>query len=528
MRSRSLAWTGCLAWTACLAAASVAGLAGPAKAAESKNADPIACADLSALELPSTTITLAEVVPAGAFVPPVERQLPPTTPPPSYDQLPPFCRVAATVSPVTDSEIRFEVWMPAEGWNGKFVGTGNGGLSGEIFYFSMAGPLERGYAVANTDTGHRGGGADASFAVGHPEKMVDYAWRAVHEMTVKSKDIVTAHYGTPVRLSYWTGCSSGGRQGLVEAQRFPADYDAIAAAAPANDFLPLLAYGLMVQETLTDPSGGLSPPKVLLLKEAALDACDAADGVTDRVVGRPGACDFDPAGLGCETSASSGCLSESEIEAARRIYGGVKSSTTGEQIFPGPEPTSEPEWLAYRPGVFPIGVNYFRDLVFRDPAWDPSTFDFDADLSRALELDGAKLAATDPDLSEFVERGGKLLLWHGGSDGLIPLDSTIHYYERVLERMGEAAVEDTVRLFLAPGVGHCSGGEGTYQWDPLAELEKWVEQQSTPQRIVASRPLQGGAERTRPLCPYPQVARYTGSGSTDDAESFVCVAPTEQ
>jgi feruloyl esterase len=488
---------------------------------------PTPCEDLAKLSLPNTTITLAERVPAGAFMPPpgAPASPAPDAPKVSYAGLPPFCRVAATVKPVPDSEIRLEVWMPLEHWNGKFVGTGNGGAAGFVFLFSLAEPLARGYAVANTNTGHEGGLADWSFAVGHAEKLIDHGYRAIHEMTVKSKAIVAAHYGTAARQSYWTGCSTGGRQGLMEAHRFPEDYDGIAASAPANNWVPLMAHAAMIQRAMTDPAVPLPPEKLTLVKESAIAACDAADGVRDRVVSDPQTCKFDPGVLQCPYGDGPNCLTPRQIEAVKRIYRGVVNPRTGEQLFPGPEPTSELLWPVFTPAVFPVGRNYFRDIVFNDPAWDLATLDFDADITRARKVSDDVLAMTDPDLTAFVQRGGKLLLWHGWTDGLITPRNTINYYNSVVAKMGADKVTDQVRLFMAPGVNHCSGGEGPSTVDYLSALEQWVEDGKAPERIIASGALDRGAMRTRPLCPYPQIAKYKGQGNPDDAANFECVAP---
>jgi feruloyl esterase len=480
------------------------------------------CEALVDMELRDSAITAATSVPPGGFVP--AEPGPPSIPASLYQGLPAFCRVEATITPTPDSRIRFEVWLPAEGWNGKLMGTGNGGAQGAIFHFAMATPLARGYAVANTDTGHAGDGADWSFAVGHPEKLTDYAWRAVHEMTVRAKAIVEERYGTPARLAYWTGCSSGGRQGLMEAQRFPADYDGIIAGAPANAWIPLMAHTLLAQRAMTDPGGNIPVAKLAMIQEAAIAACDGADGVIDRVAEDPSRCAFDPGKLLCADGDGSTCLTSAQLEWVRRMYRGAVNPRTGESILPGPEPTSEPEWAAYA-GGFPIGANWFRDLVMKDPGWEPLSFDFDRDVARARELERGELDATDPDLGAFAARGGKLLLWHGWSDGLIPARSTIQYHRAVAAKLGPDVTRDHVRLFMAPGVAHCWGGEGPYQIDALSALERWVEQGEAPERLLATRPLDGGATRSRPLCPYPQIAKYKGTGSTDDESSFDCAAP---
>ncbi|MEE8410914.1 MAG: tannase/feruloyl esterase family alpha/beta hydrolase, partial [Acidobacteriota bacterium] len=482
------------------------------------------CTELASLELPYTTIIRAEIVPPGGFVAQANSSTP-GQPAPEYIGLPAFCRVVAIVSSVPDSEIEFELWMPEEGWNGNFVGIGDGGFAGAIFHSELAKPLARGYAVANTDGGHKGGMADATFAVGHPEKLIDHAWRAVHEMTVKSKVIVTTRYGRAARHSLWKGCSTGGRQALKEAQRFPEDYDAIAGGAPANNWVPLMSYALLVQQRLTDPNGAINPAGLALLKEAVIAACDTKDGIADRVINEPQTCEFDPGTLACTSGDVADCLAPHEIESARAIYAGVVHPDTGEVIFPGPEPGSEREWAYFTPDIFPIGENYFRDLVFNDREWDPHTFDFGADLAKATEREFAGLTSTDPDLSKFVERGGKLLLYHGWMDGLITPQNTINYYEAVVHTLGQEVVSDSVRLFMVPGMNHCSGGEGPSDIDILGVLEAWIESGTPPERVLASKTLDDGTERTRPLCPYPQVVRYTGSGSPDDADSFECTEP---
>lgn len=426
-----------------------------------------------------------------------------------------------------DSEIKFEVWMPAEGWNGKFAGTGNGGSAGFIFYADMVEPLARGYAVANTDTGHDGGLGDWSFAVGHPEKLVDAGYRAVHEMTDKSKAIIAAHYGTRAQQSYWTGCSAGGWQGLGEANRFPEDYDAIAARAPATDVALQQAVSVLVQQATSDPAGALTRDTLRIVSKAATAACDAADGVRDQVITDPLTCKFDPEVLQCTERNRSNCLTPHQVQWVKRIYRGVVNPRTGEHTYPGPEPTSEPDWIPpawVSSEITAIGPNYFRDVVFANPRWDMWSFDFDADILRARKQDGG-VTLRNPDVSAFTQRGGKLLLWHGWSDGAIPPRNTINYYSSVVATMGADKVRDEVRLFMAPGVNHCGGGEGAFMIDYFSVLERWVEDGKAPDRIIASRPLEGGAVRTRPLCPYPQIARYKGKGNTDDASNFDCVAP---
>ena len=485
------------------------------------------CAELQRLKLPNTVLTVAEEVAAGAFAPPPGEFAIPAPPgmPPPYGNLPPFCRVAGTIAPVPDSQIRFEVWLPKT-WNGKFAGVGNGGAAGFIFYPSMAEPLSRGYAVAATDTGHSGGLGDWSFAV-HREKLADYSYRAVHETTEKAKSVVKARYGAAASRSYWHGCSAGGRQGLTAAHRFPEDYDGIIARAPASN-LPLQAIrGALIEQATTDPVEPITPDKLKLMTEAAIAACDATDGVRDRTVTDPMTCHFDPGVLACKTGDRPDCLTPRQVTWARQIYAGIRDPKNDEQVFPGMPPTSEVDWIPppFAPEMATIATSYFRHVILHDPTWTPSRLDLGADVARLRTLDDG-VTVTNPDLRAFVRRGGKLLLWHGWSDGALPASNTINDYNNVIATTQEKS--DQIRLFMAPGVHHCAGGEGAWKVDFLSVLEDWVERGNAPERISASRPLEGGGTRTRPLCPYPQVASYKDQGNSDEAGSFVCTAPSSK
>jgi feruloyl esterase len=483
------------------------------------------CDALAKLALPHTTITSAQLVAAGQFTPPGANAAPPGNASP-FATLPAFCRVAATLTPSTDSDIKVEVWMPAAGWNGKFLGVGNGGWSGAISYGSLAAGVRRGYAAASTDTGHSGG--SARFALGHPEKLIDFAWRAVHEMTVQAKALVAAFYGNGPRLSYWTGCSSGGKQGLKEAQRFPADYDGIAAGAPANFWTHLMVGGLWIgQATLKDPASFIPKEKYPVIHNAAVEACDANDGVKDGLIEDPMRCRFDPKALLCAGDDGPACLTAPQVEAAKKIYAGATNPRTAKEIFPGLEPGSELGWgaMAGGPDAFGIVADHFKYVVFKDPTWNFKTLNFDADVDLADGLDGGSLNATDPDLKVFFGRRGKLLLYHGWNDQLIAPRNTINYYKSVVAAVGSTTSTDSVRLFMAPGMTHCAGGEGPSSFDALAAVEQWVESRKAPTEIIASHMSGGVADRTRPLCPYPQVAQYKGTGSIDDAASFVCKTP---
>ncbi|HMJ87617.1 MAG TPA: tannase/feruloyl esterase family alpha/beta hydrolase [Vicinamibacterales bacterium] len=488
------------------------------------------CDSLASMALPQTTITLASVVEAGAFTPPGSAGANPSGPAGQlFRGLPAFCRVAATMRPSSDSDIKVEVWLPAAGWNGKFQAVGNGGWAGTITYAAMASALQRGYATASTDTGHAGTVGDASFALNHPEKVVDFAYRAVHEMTVQAKAIVEQHYGSGPRLSYWNGCSTGGRQGLKEAQKYPADYDGIIAGAPANFMTHLGAHSLWVaQATLKDPASFIPREKFAMIHQAVLDACDALDGVKDGVLEDPRRCHFDPKTIQCTAGDSSGCLTPPQVEAVRRIYAPAKNPRTGAEIFPGLEPGSETGWVAMAGGPRPLSISndHFRFLVFKNPDWDFKTLDFDKDVALADRLDDGLMNATDPNLSAFFKRGGRLLMYHGWNDQLIAPRNSINYYQSVVKAQGGAEkAADSIRLFMVPGMAHCGGGDGTSVFDSLAVLEQWVEQKKTPAQIPASHLTNGVRDRTRPLCAYPSIAAYTGSGDTNDAANFRCGKP---
>jgi feruloyl esterase len=486
------------------------------------------CERLTSLTLPGTTITIAQVVQPGGFTPPpISAGQGPPAAVNAFAALPAFCRVAATLKPTADSDIRIEVWMPASGWNGKFEGVGNGGWAGAISYPALAAGLRRGYATASTDTGHSGSGGDASFALGHPEKVADFAYRAVHEMTTQAKALIQAFYGTAPRLSYWNGCSTGGRQGLKEAQRYPADYDGIIAGAPANYMTHLSAQALWVAHaTMKDPSRHIPREKYATIHSAVLDACDGLDGVKDGVLDDPMACRFDPNTLLCSGADAPACLTAPQVDAARHIYGPATNPRTGAEIFPGLERGSEMGWaaLAGGPEPFSISVGHFKYVVFNNPQWDYKTLDFDKDVATADSLDNGLMNAIDPNLEPFIDRGGKILMYHGWNDQLIAPRNSINYYSSVAKTLGAARIADSMRLFMVPGMTHCAGGDGTSSFDGLSALEQWVEQKKAPDRIPAAHLTNGVADRTRPLCPYPQIARYNAPGNTDEAASFTCSA----
>jgi feruloyl esterase len=479
------------------------------------------CESLSKLVVPNTAITGAQVVAAGEFTAPPSRG-----PVPSFKDVPSFCRVQATLTPSSDSDVKIEVWLPASGWNGKFQAVGNGGWAGTISYGPLGAAVRRGYAAASTDTGHVGG--SASFALGHPEKLTDFAYRAVHETTVAAKAIIAGFYGSAPRYSYWNGCSTGGRQGLKEAQRFPADFDGIIAGAPANYQTHLHVWSVAVAQAVHKEPGSYIPPeKYPAIHKAALEACDALDGLKDGLVQDPARCHFDPKVIECQGDDTPACLTAPQVEAARKIYAPVKNSRTGAEIFPGMEPGSELGWAGLAgPKAAAVATDTFTYIAHKDPNWDWQTLNPDSDTALADKLDNGLINAIDPNLKPFFSHKGKLIMYHGWSDQLIAPGNSVNYYESVAKKMGGASkATDEIRLFMVPGMAHCAGGEGPNTFDMVSALEQWVEQGRAPEQIVASHSQNGTVDRTRPLCPYPQVAHYKGTGSVDDAANFSCAAP---
>ena len=468
------------------------------------------CESLVRLSLPNTTITSSETVAQGQALPSARANSAPA---------PTLCRVAATLKPTSDSEIKVEVWLP-EGWNGKYMAVGNGGWSGSIGYAAMGDAVRRKYAASSTDTGHTGG--SASFAMGHPEKLIDYAYRSEHEMAVLSKALVENYYGRAPSLSYWNGCSAGGKQALQEAQRYPEDFDGIIAGAPAANWTGRAGQSLWVQQAVhKDEASYIPPSKYPAIHKAAIAACDRIDGVEDGVLEDPTRCKFDPQTIACKGADSADCLTPPQVEAARKIYSWSINPRTKRPVYPGLVPGSELGWATWGgPKPLGIGLDHFRYVVFEDPNWDFQTLNFDTDIARAEKLDARRINALDPDLKRFFSRGGKLIQYHGWSDPQITPLNSVEYYRSVIEKMGK--VDNSYRLFMAPGMAHCGGGEGPNSFDMVSTLEQWVELKKAPERIVASRIREGKTERTRPLCPYPQVAVYNGSGSTDDQTNFTC------
>jgi feruloyl esterase len=482
------------------------------------------CESLAALALRNTTITSAQSVPAGEFTLPGPNGSPAAGVSP-YSKLPAFCRVAASLKPSSDSDIRIEVWMPASGWNGKFQAVGNGGWAGTISYVALAGAVARGYAGASTDTGHQG--STAAFAVGHPEKVIDLAYRSVHEMTVQAKAIINAYYGGAPKLSFWNGCSTGGRQGITEAAKYPTDFDAIVAGAPAINWMHLHIARVAINAFVHRGEDSYIPPtKYAAIYDAVLQACDALDGVKDGVIEDPRRCHFDPKVLLCKGADTPVCLTSAQVETARALYAPVKNPRTGAEVAPALlQPGSELEW-AMLAGPQPLvnAVEPFKYLVFKDANWDWHSFNAATDMDLALKIDNGLLDFTEPNLKPFFDRGGKLLMYHGWADPQVTAMGSVNYFNDVLKILGPGVVGKSIELYMVPGMSHCLGGPGTDSFDKMAAIEQWVASSGAPDQIVASHRAAGTIDRTRPLCPYGKVASYKGLGSTDDAANFVCSA----
>ena len=456
------------------------------------------CDQLTQMTIPKVTVRAAAITRVSPL---------------AADPLPDFCRIQAVAHPVPDSEIEFEVWIPQQNWNGKFQGNGNGGYSGALAYTAMVQALKRGYATASHNTGHPGD--NMGFGQGHPEKVIDYAHRAAHVMTENAKLFIRAHTGRYAEKAYFVGCSAGGHQAMQEAQKYPDDYDGIVAGAPANNRLRQTLGFHWSWRALHRDDGSLIVPaeKLALVTKAVVDSCDAVDGLKDGLIDDPRRCD-------ANVNLSS-ILTTEEADAVRKVWAGVKSPQNGLRIFTGWPMGSEDfgagSWRQYLVNpTEPSRSDLFRFFVFHDPNWDYRTLDYDRDLAFADKKLGF-MNATDLDMSAFNRRGGKLLMYAGWADPVVPPGDTAAYYEAVSKMAGDKQTRDFFRLFMAPGMGHCGGGSGPNQFDAVGALDEWVTKGVAPDRIIARNPT-----RTRPLCAYPQVARYKGSGSVDDAANFDC------
>lgn len=503
------------------------------------------------LKLPNTTIESVETIAAGALKPPAGTFVLPGTDP--FKSLPAFRRVIGVIKPTSDSHIKIEVWLPVENWNGNFQGAGNGGFAGTVNYGEMVFALSNGYATASTDTGHTApANQEETWAAGHPEKVIDYGYRAIHEMTVKAKAIIKAKYGKPAKYSYFISCSNGGRQALMEAQRYPEDYDGIIAGAPANDWTRLMVNAAYISQALQSDAAHYIPArKMKAVEAAALASCDGADGLTDGLIGDPRQCRFDSSVLLCKESETDSCLTPAQLETLKKVYSGALDSK-GKAFSPSYLPGGETGILGWEswisgpaPGKSSLDVfarEFFKRFVYEDSNWNIRSLNAERDFQLAEKRLAPILNATNPDLRAFHRRGGKLIIYHGWSEAAIPPGMSINYYQSVVDKMGQADTNKFLRLYMVPGMQHCFLGPGP-NWfgqafgcqtcsaknDVTRAIVDWVERKIPPDAIVASKYKSDIARtdlvRTRPLCPYPQVARYSGTGSIDDAANFACVKP---
>lgn len=487
-----------------------------------------ACVDLQSLKLANTKLVATPIDPSPRWT--LDNDTITRAPVSVSEQ---FCRVQGRI----EEEIEFELWLPSPArWNGKHLGVGNGGYAGFINYSSLAHGLKRGYATASTDTGHKGGPADASWALGHPRRIEDYGGRAQHLTATAAKRILEAYYTKPARYSYFMGCSNGGQQGLTAAQRYPDDYDGIVSGAPGTSFPDMSTYVMLSgRANAATSEGRLSQSDMEHTVRRMVAACDKNDGVEDGLIEHPPSCKFDFDSLACTGAEQGHCLSKAQVDNVRNLFSPLRDAA-GKEIYPPPAigtllPVSD---LARRGK---LGADMYRYAVFQDENWDPASFVLERDLPIARERLKA-LISDNVDLAPFAQSNARLILYHGWDDsGPSPYNS-INYYEAVRRTVGAQKTDSFFRMFMVPGMYHCGGGPGPNSFgnagdppvvdarhDVLMALEQWVERGKAPEQIIASHVKEGQVTRTRPLCPYPKRARYQGTGDTNRAENFECVAP---
>ncbi|MCE7796497.1 tannase/feruloyl esterase family alpha/beta hydrolase [Sphingobium sufflavum] len=528
---------------------------------------PQACAGLVGLTLPNVTIASAQVHPANVPVPGAAMLnfigLGPEASPVSG--LPAFCRVLGSIHPTADSDIRFEVWLPIAGWDGRFTGGYGGGLAGYMNYMDLSAGIRAGQAVAVTDTGHRHTESSGVWAKGHPEKVRDYAWRGVHETTVVAKQVIKAYYGKAPTYSYFIGCSNGGRQALMEASRFPEDYDGVIAGAPAARITVSMMSMISAGQAQKAPGAPIRADQLRLLQGEVLAQCDGRDGLKDGLVIDPRLCRFDASTIACGTSTSAQCFSKAQLLTLERIQAGRRSST-GQLLaygFPvtGAEVGYPMPGTGWDGGVItgfipaggdaaPIAMRPLAESFLADLAPSPiatmQTFDFDRDPARLAVLSDELDAK--PDLGRFFARGGKVILYHGWADQLLPAQGTIDFHRDILRQSGPKAAGQT-RFFLAPGMQHCAGGPGPNSFGQggaalrdatpdrslAAALTAWVEKGRSPDSVIAG--WNGGsmaptAVQAKPkewlLCALPKQAVLRPGANPDVAASYECRAPARR
>jgi feruloyl esterase len=488
-------------------------------------AAPTPCENLAALNLDNATITSAMVVPEG---PPPARGArggaapggggargngAPQTPPPPPANIPAHCRVQLVLKPTSDSLINMELWMPTENWNGKFMGVGNGGFAGSIQGRTNEMPqaLRLGYATAGTDTGHQDPGGD--WAIGHPEKMIDFGYRSTHEMTLKAKQIVKTYYEEAAKYSYFKGCSTGGRMAMMEAQHYPNDYDGIIAGSLANRHIHMWTAGVARSIELSRyPEENLPAEKATLVNQTVMGTCDT---LKEGFLNNPEQCRVDFKRLLCPAGKDDNtCLTEPQLKTVETFYGGVHDSKGG-LIFSG-QALGNPIGVQRGTNQSPGGTFDIVRIAYNDANLDWHQFDLDKDMP-FIDKQLSYVDSVNPDLSQFKAKGGKLLITHGWSDTTITPENTVWYYDSVLEKMGKDQ-SNWMRLFMVPGMAHCGGGPGVNTFDSIGTLEKWVEKSVAPDQMMGT----GAQGLTRPLCPYPQYAEYTGNGDLKDAANWAC------
>ena len=499
----------------------------PAGIAQDPNA---ACQRVAkAFQHPGTTVDAATYVAAG-FVPPRSADLGQAN---TVGES--FCRVLLTSRPTAGSDIKSEIWLPPEGrWNGRFLAAGGGGNTGQIVYSRLVDGLSRGYAVLQTDNGHVGKSVnDQAWAIGHPEKVIDFGHRAQAVTAVAGKEAIRTFYGQPARKSYWIGCSQGGGKGLMQAQRYPENFDGIVAGAPVFDWVgSQFAPAWVAVPGMRDSAQFVPKSKHLAIHRKVLAACDAQDGLADGLLQNPVACKFDPASMACPAGQDGAdCLTPGQLTAMNRYYSPITRSN-GEEVLPGfPKGSEHSSALLGIDKPANNWAGFWPEVVYEDPAYDiKARIDITglSDYDRARAKVGAAYDAIDPNLEPFANRGGKLIVWHGWHDQLVSALRTESYVKAVNERVGTARADTFMRTYMAPGVNHCRGGVGPIpdEYNLLEKVVNWVEKGEAPGAVTAMhRNARGEVDRTMPLCPYPQVARYHGTGDPNVATSFACQAP---
>jgi feruloyl esterase len=471
--------------------------------------------------------------------------------------VPASCRVKIVDAPTSDSHIEMEVWMPAESWNQRLWSGGNGGLAGSIDELSMTIALSRGYATSGTDTGHIAADTDGSWALGHPQKLIDYGYRSIHETAVMAKAVMQAFYGKQPSYSYFSSGSNGGREALQEAQRYPDDYIGIEVGAPAFNGTNNIVAGSWIEQRLrASKDSWFSPAKLPAIAAAAMDKCDALDGLKDGLIDDPRRCHVDPDALLCKGAENDGCLTAPQVESLKAIYEGPGGKDPAGYPYYGYAPGGETLWDTWQLGSEPdkaflyrFALEFHRYLIYGNPNWTLDKFKLQSDREETFRRMGPFYDATNPDLSRFAARGGKLILFHGWADMALQPNLTIDYYERVRSRIGAQTADKFIMLYMVPGMAHVTAGYGPNAFGQMmaptpnatpatnigSALEDWVEKDAKPGPIVAAKYSSDikaliasdgmTPTRTRPLCPYPQVEHWSGKGSIDDAKNFTCVNP---